>query len=93
MEGPSSADFSWCPELRFKDAGHCGFSRASGNAPEATTPSVRAEITRHCCSRNEAIQEAYATGGYSYREIAAHFGLHLSTVGQMIHIGKKRCAT
>ncbi len=34
--------------------------------------------------RNEAIVTAYATGAYSYREIAKHFGLHLATVGRII---------
>ena len=34
--------------------------------------------------RNDAIVAAYATGAYSYREIAKHFGLHLATVGRII---------
>ena len=34
---------------------------------------------------NEAIVAAYSTGAYSYREIAEHFGLHLATVGRIIH--------
>lgn len=32
-------------------------------------------------SRNEAITEAYATGSYSYQEIADYYGLHFTTVG------------
>jgi transposase len=28
--------------------------------------------------RNDAIVAAYATGAYSYREIAEYFGLHLA---------------
>jgi REP-associated tyrosine transposase len=27
---------------------------------------------------------AYATGAYSYREIAQHFGLHPATVGRIV---------
>jgi hypothetical protein len=34
--------------------------------------------------RNDAIIAAYATGAYSYREIAAHFALHLATVGRIM---------
>ncbi|MGM0594575.1 MAG: REP-associated tyrosine transposase [Pseudomonadota bacterium] len=34
--------------------------------------------------RNEAIVAAYSTGGYSYREIAAFFGIHLATVGRVV---------
>ncbi len=34
--------------------------------------------------RDAAIVAAYATGAYSYREIAAHFGLHLATVGRIV---------
>ena len=34
--------------------------------------------------RDEAIVTAYATGAYSYRQIAEHFGLHLATVGRIV---------
>lgn len=34
--------------------------------------------------RDDAIVAAYASGGYSYREIAAHFGVHLATVGRIV---------
>ncbi len=34
--------------------------------------------------RNPAIVAAYATGAYSYREIAEHFGVHLATVGRLV---------
>jgi len=34
--------------------------------------------------RNAAIVSAHATGTYSYREIADHFGLHPATVGRVI---------
>ncbi len=40
-------------------------------------------------NRNTAIIAAYATGAYSYREIADHFGVHLSTVGRIVRAGMK----
>jgi len=46
-------------------------------------PSIAA-ITRKHRDRNEAIAVAYATGAYSYREIAEHFGIHLATVGRIV---------
>ena len=33
--------------------------------------------------RDKAIAELYATGVYSYREIAEYFGIHLATVGKV----------
>jgi putative transposase len=33
---------------------------------------------------NAAIATTYATGAYSYATIAAHFGIHLSTVGRIV---------
>jgi len=41
-------------------------------------------IARTCPERNEAIREAYATGTFSYREIAEYFGVHLATVGRVV---------
>ncbi|MEA3275746.1 MAG: helix-turn-helix domain-containing protein [Pseudomonadota bacterium] len=34
---------------------------------------------------------AYATGAYSYREIAAHFGVHLATVGRIVRGAMQQC--
>jgi transposase len=34
--------------------------------------------------REDAIVTAYASGAYSYREIAQHFGLHLATIGRIV---------
>jgi len=34
--------------------------------------------------RNTAIVTAYATGAYSYQEIARHFGIHFTTVGRIV---------
>ncbi len=43
-----------------------------------------AEIAAKCDGRNDAIYAVYATGAYSYREIAEYYGLHLATVGRII---------
>lgn len=43
-----------------------------------------AVITELHADRNTAIRAAYATGAYSYRQIAQHFGLHLATVGRIV---------
>lgn len=47
------------------------------------TPSL-ATIARRHHGRDNAIVAAYATGAYSYRQIAEHFGLHSSTVGRIV---------
>ncbi|AOU96636.1 addiction module toxin RelE [Acidihalobacter yilgarnensis] len=54
--------------------------RAQRRAPPKSLATIEA---RHA-ERNEAMIEAYATGAYSYREIAEHFGLHLATVGRIV---------
>jgi putative transposase len=46
-------------------------------------PSIAAIAAKHR-ERNPAIIAAYNTRAYSYREIAEHFAIHLSTVGRMI---------
>lgn len=46
-------------------------------------PSLDSIAARHR-ERNDAIIAAYATGCYSYREIAEFFGIHLATVGRTI---------
>ena len=35
-------------------------------------------------SRNEAIAAAYASGGYTLKEIGDHFGLHYATVSRLV---------
>lgn len=41
--------------------------------------------------RNVAIVAAYATGAYSYRKIAEHFGIHLATVGRITRGAMQQC--
>lgn len=57
--------------------------RAQRRAP---APSLASIAERHR-DRDEAIVAAYATGAYSYREIADHFGLHLVSVGRIVRRG------
>jgi REP element-mobilizing transposase RayT len=47
-------------------------------------PPTLADIAAAQPDRNAAIATAYATGAYSYATIAAHFGIHLSTVGRIV---------
>lgn len=42
------------------------------------------EIERHAQGRNSAIVAAYATGGYSYQQLAEYFGVHFTTVGKIV---------
>lgn len=51
-------------------------------------PPPLAEIARHAADRNAAIAAAYATGGYSYQQLADYFGLHFTTVGKIVRGGK-----
>ncbi len=52
--------------------------------PPASLP----EIARSAENRNAAIVAAYATGAYSYQQIADHFGIHFTTVGTVVRRGR-----
>ncbi|UTF59661.1 hypothetical protein [Gilvimarinus sp. DA14] len=41
-------------------------------------------------SRNEAMAKAYASGGYTLKEIGAHFGLHYSAVSVLVRNQKSK---
>ncbi len=56
------------------------FPKAQRRAPALPL----AEYQNTSASRNEAIISAYATGEYSYQEIADFFELHFTTVGKII---------
>jgi len=47
------------------------------------------KLTSAYPDRNDAIVAAYATGQYSYQQIARHFGLHYTSVGKIVR--KLRC--
>jgi DNA-directed RNA polymerase specialized sigma24 family protein len=48
-----------------------------------------AALTSELPNRDEAIVAAYATGEYSYQEIAEFFGLHFTTVGKIVRAARK----
>ena len=50
-------------------------------------PSIMA-IDKAESDRNAAIVRAHATGAYSYQQIADHFGIHFTTVGRVVRMGR-----
>ncbi len=60
-------------------------------AQRRPAPASLAEIAAHHGERNVAIVAAYATGAYSYRQIAEYFGIHLVTVGRIVRGVMLRC--
>lgn len=54
--------------------------KAQRRAPAA---SLRA-IEKSLPDRDAAILKAYSTGAYSYQQLAAHFGVHFTTVGRVV---------
>ena len=46
------------------------------------------DIARRHGSRDAGIQAAWATGEYSYSQIATHYGLHFTTVGRIVRAGR-----
>jgi DNA-binding CsgD family transcriptional regulator len=48
------------------------------------TPGALAEYETESKSRNEAIYQAYMSGGYTLKQIGEHFDLHYSTVSGII---------
>jgi DNA-directed RNA polymerase specialized sigma24 family protein len=47
-----------------------------------------AEIAKTRDSRNRTITAAYATGEYSYQQIASFFNLHFTTVGNIVRAAR-----
>ncbi|MBI5626428.1 MAG: transposase [Nitrosomonadales bacterium] len=45
------------------------------------------EIENRSPDKNAAIIAAYATGGYSYQQLADYFGVHFTTVGRIVRGG------
>ena len=43
---------------------------------------------KQASNRNEALVQAYASGGYSYQELGCYFDLHFTTVGRIIRNAK-----
>ncbi len=61
-----------------------GVPRAQRRPPAPPLAVLSAEIP----DRDEAIVAAYATGEYSYQEIADFFGLHFTTVGKIVRVAR-----
>jgi len=56
----------------------------------ARSPHIRQEKRSRGHERDEAILRAYASGGYSLKEIGIHFDLHYSRVSRIVN--KRRLA-
>jgi REP element-mobilizing transposase RayT len=54
--------------------------RAQRRPPAPPLPAIAARYE----DRDEAVVAAYASGAYSYRQLAEFFGLHLSTIGRIV---------
>ncbi len=49
---------------------------------------LNTEIAHAHGTRNQAIMAAYATGDYSYQQLAEFFRLHFTTVGKIVRAGR-----
>ena len=47
-------------------------------------PKLLMDYESEALDRDQAITEAYASGGYSYQEIGEYFGLHFTRVGKIV---------
>ncbi len=52
------------------------------------SPPSLSQIEKTTKDRNAAIVRAHATGGYSYQQIAQHFGIHFTSVGRIVRGGQ-----
>jgi hypothetical protein len=50
-------------------------------------PPALAQIEMRSPNRDAAIIAAYATGGYSYQQLADYFGVHFTTIGRVVRGG------
>jgi REP element-mobilizing transposase RayT len=62
------------------------------NVPRAQRrpPPPLQDIERQYGERDAAMVAAHATGGYSYQQIGAHFGVHFTTVAKVVRRAKGR---
>ena len=59
-------------------------------AQQRPVPKTLDEYSATSDSRNEAIQTAYRSGGYTLKQIGDYFSLHYSTVSRIIHRNKPK---
>ena len=64
-----------------------GESLSVPQAQRRSPPPPLAQIAERSTGRNAAIVAAYATGAYTYGEIAEYFGVHLARVGRVMRRG------
>lgn len=62
-------------------------------AQRRKVPKTLHEYEREAASRNEAIANAYASGGYSMKDIGEYFGLHYSRISRLLNIEKTKGKT
>lgn len=71
--------------------------QAEGESDDVNIPKVQrrgpvvplAQIETAHDSPVEAMVAAYATGGYSYQQMAVHFGVHFTTVGRHVRAARQ----
>lgn len=72
--------------------------KAKGLAEDFNIPKIQRrppalpleKIAKAHANRNESIVAIYATGEYSYPQIAAFFNLHFTTVGKIVRSAKAK---
>jgi len=73
--------------------GKLGDRDEDANIPRVQQRGAAAKLSafrQHYNSRDDAMRSAYATGAYSYGQIASHFGVHFTTVGRIVRRGLSR---
>ena len=78
-----------CSATKSRDPGRR--TEHSTRAAQGTSALACGDCARKHRDRDDVIVTAYATGAYSYREIAEHFQLHLATVGRIIRARMLQC--
>jgi hypothetical protein len=56
-------------------------------------PPSLADIAAQFSNRDEAMAQAYASGGYTMRAIGIHFGVHRTTVAKAVRFFELQCGT
>jgi hypothetical protein len=58
-----------------------------------SVPKALRDYERSASARNEAIRMAYASGGYTMKEIGDYFGLHYSRISRLLKTNKAKGKT
>jgi len=73
-----------------RNAQHAGDRLSVPRAQRRPLGPPLAQIAQDCGEGNAAMLAASATGAYTYRDIAEHFGVHLATVGRLVRWGMQQ---